>query len=58
MIPGYVVVENELSDFNREVAEAGNANITTWITVVPTIVDEALKVVIVEVKNSEGGINL
>ena len=40
------VVDNELSDAQREQISARNSNITTGITVVSTILDEATDVVI------------
>ena len=43
-----MVVENELSDAQREAADASNDNMTTGITGVPTIVDESPEVVIDE----------
>ena len=53
MIPVYMVVENESSDAHRAVAAARNSNITTGITVVPIIVDEAPEVIIDEESDIE-----
>ena len=49
-----MVVENELSDAQREAADASNDNMTTGITGVPTIVDESPEVVIDEKSDSKG----
>ena len=39
-------MENEWSDSQRAATAANNTNMTTWITVVPTKLDEVLEVVI------------
>ena len=47
-----------MSESQREEETARNANITTGITRVPIIVDEALKVGIHEGSDSEGNLTL
>ena len=46
MIPITVVTKNELSDAQRVAAADRNSNITTGITGMPTILNEAPEVVI------------
>ena len=54
MIPGTVVTDNELSDAHRSAADDRKDNITTGITVVPTIVNEAPELVMYKEIHNEG----
>ena len=53
MIPVPAVVENESSDAQRATEAARNANTTTRVTGVPTILDKSPEVGIDEESNSE-----